>query len=184
MEGKIVYQGITPRGTVIIIRYPEPIDAPAMTEYINALSDERTFVTYQGEHETLESETKFLSSTLEKIRNKRSIMLLVFGNSNLVGISGIELGIKTNRHVGVLGISIAKNFRGEGTGKLLMEYILKEGVNNLPGLEIITLGVFSENKLAINWYKKLGFIESGRFPKGVKLENGYQDHIYMYMSVK
>lgn len=184
MEGKIVYQGSTPKGTVIIIRYPEPIDAPTMTEYINTLSDERTFITYQGEHETLESETKFLTSIIEKIRNKKSIMLLVFAGSNLIGISGIDLGVKTNRHVGVLGISIAKNYRREGIGKLLMEYILKESINNLPELEIITLGVFSGNKLAMSWYKKLGFIEEGRLPNGVKLENGYQDHIYMYMPIK
>lgn len=184
MEGKIVYQGKSPKGTEITIRYPETIDAKAMTDYINALSDERTFITFQGEHVTLESEVKYLIDQLEKIKSKKSVQLLVFTNKRLVGISEVDLGIRTGRHVGLLGISIEKNVRGKGIGTLLMKHVREEAVENLPDLEIITLGVFSGNSQAISWYKKLGFIEEGRLPKGVKLENGYQDHIYMYKPVK
>lgn len=183
MGRKVVYQGKTSKGIEITIRYPEILDAQAMTDYINTLSEERTFITYQGEKETPESEGKFLSSLLEKISNKKAVMLLVFANSDLVGISDVELGIRTGRHVGLLGISIAKEFRGEGIGKLLIEHLIKESKQNLVDLEIITLGVFSSNKLAINWYEKLGFIEEGRLPKGIKLANGYVDHIYMYKRV-
>ena len=184
MEGKIVYQGKSKNGTEVIIRYPEAIDAEAMTDYINTLSDERTFITYQGEHETLESETQYLNSQIEKIKHKKLVQLLVFTNNKLIGIAEIELGIRTGRHVGLLGISIDKEFRNAGIGRILMEHITDEAVENLPDLEIITLGVFSGNSQALEWYKKLGFTEEGRLPKGAKLENGYQDHIYMYKPVK
>ena len=166
MEGKIVYQGKSKKGTEIIIRYPEPTDTQAMTDYINTLSDERTFITYQGEHETLESETKYLVGQIDKIRKKRCIQLLVFANNKLIGIS------------------VGKKFRGEGIGQILIENVIKEAIKSLPDLEIITLGVFSGNIQALNWYKKLGFVEEGRLPNGAKLENGYQDHIYMYKTVK
>ena len=156
MDGKIVHQGKSKKGTEITIRYPESIDAELMTDYINTLSDERTFITYQGEHETIDSETKYLTGQIEKIRNKMAVQLLVFANNNLIGISNIELGTRTGRHVGLLGISVAKNFRGEGIGQILIDHVIREAEKKLSGLEIIVLGVFSGNTQAFNWYKKTG----------------------------
>lgn len=33
-------------------------------------------------------------------------------------------------------------------------------------------------------YKKFGFLEYGSLPKGIKLENGYTNHVYMYRIVR
>jgi len=68
---KIVYQGKTRTGKEIIIRYPENSDVGEMLNFINKLSDEKTFITYQGEHETLESEKKYLEEVLKNIKNKK-----------------------------------------------------------------------------------------------------------------
>lgn len=183
MEGKIILSEKLESGKELVIRYPKTSDAQDMLSYINTISDERTFITYQGEHETPESEIKFLKSKLEEISKRKSVMLLAFVDKQISGISGVDLGTKTQRHVGLLGITVVKEFRGLGVGKRLMASILKEAKSNLVGLEILTLGVFSCNLKAMDWYKRLGFKEEGRLPNGVKLENGYQDHIYMYMSV-
>lgn len=183
MEGKIVYQGKTKSGLNIIIRYPLFSDAKKMMEYINTLSDERTFIRFQGDILTLEHENDYLIKQLMNIKNKKSVLLLVFSDKELVGISDIHLLDKIEKHIGILGITVLRNFRGQGIGKILMETVLKE-TRNMPDLEIITLGVFANNTLAHNWYKKLGFKEYGTLPKGIKLENGYQDHIYMYKPVK
>ena len=184
MEEKIVFEGKTKKEINIIIRYPNSSDAASMTEYINILSDERTFITYQGEKESLENETKYLNSKLKEIKNKKAVLLLVLADKKLIGISGIDMRTKTQRHIGLLGISIAKEFRGEGIGKLLLETVINEATNNLSTLEIILLGVYSKNTLALNMYKQFGFIEEGRLPNGVKLKNGYDDQIYMYKNVK
>jgi len=183
MEGKIIYQGLNNTGKKIIVRYPESSDAPEMTDYINKLSDERTFITYQGEHENLESEANYLNSVLGKIQKKKSVHLLVFVEQQLAGIAGVDLGDKINSHVGILGISIDQEFRGKGIGKILMENILTESADQLKQMKILTLGVFSNNAFAYNWYKKLGFKDYGNLPKGVKLENGYVNHIYMYKEI-
>lgn len=183
MESKIVFEGKTDKGTEISIRYPQLSDATAMTDYINALSDERTFITYQGEHETLESETKFLTGRLTDVENNLSVFLIAFYQDRVIGISWIGMDKRTSKHIGVLGISVAKEYRGKGVGKLLMDQVLNEGKRNLEGLEIITLGVFANNEIAINWYKGLEFVEYGRLPKGIKLENSYEDHVYMYKRV-
>lgn len=151
-----------------------------MWEYINTLSKERTFIRYQGEEVSLEEETKYLNSQLEKISQKCAVLLLVFCEGKLIGISGIDMKDKIEKHIGVFGISVAKDFRGEGIGSKLMELVIEEVEKNLTGLEIITLGVFSNNDLAKKMYQRFGFVEYGSLPKGIKLEKEYADHIYMY----
>ena len=52
--GKVAYQGKTSKGKELIIRYPNKDDAQLMREYINTLSEERTFIRFQGEKVSLE----------------------------------------------------------------------------------------------------------------------------------
>lgn len=184
MDRKIVFEGKTKKGTSIVIRYPNQEDAQEMCDYINTLSLEQTFIAFQGEQNTLESETKYLNELLEKIEKRKAVLLLVFCDGKLIGNSGIDLRDKAMSHEGVFGISIAKDFRGEGIGKILMTHVLEEAEKNLPELKIITLGVFSDNDLAYEMYEKFGFKEFGRLPKGIKHKKEYVDHIYMYKNVR
>ena len=183
MEGKIVLQAKSNKDTSFVIRYPEKGDAFEMTNYLNALSKERTYVSFQGEEISLKEEQEYLETLLKRIEQKKKVYLLMLTEAKIIGIAGIDLGDRTQRHIGSLGISIFKDYRGEGLGKILMEKILEESINNLEELEIITLGLFSKNTLAYNMYKNFGFIEYGLLPNGTKLENGYDDKIFMYKNV-
>lgn len=184
MEGKIVFKGKSQKGKEIVIRYPTKADLGAMWEYINTLSKERTFISYQGEEISLEDEEKFLNSQLEKIAKKQAVQLVVVCRGKTIGVSGIEMKERIEKHIGALGISIAKDFRGQGIGSQLMQLVVSEAERNIPQLEIIILGVFSNNDLAKNMYKKIGFVDYGNLPKGIKLEDGYVDHVYMYKVVR
>ncbi len=184
MENKNVFTGTTDKNLEVIIRYPNASDAEIMLSYINTLSDERTFITYQGEHETLESETSFLEEKLRNIENKSDVFLLALSNNKLIGITWIGMGKKTAKHVGTLGISVAKEFRGRGLGKLLMQTIIDEATKQITRLEIITLEVYSKNQIAIELYKEFGFIEYGNLPRGIKMENEYDNAIFMYKKIK
>ncbi len=184
MEGKTVFQGKSDSGKEIIIRYPTKADLNAMWEFINALSKEKTFIRFQGEEISLEEEEKFLNSHLKKIAQKESVQLLVFFKGEIIGISDIVMKDKIEKHLGVFGIIIAKNFRGQGIGKILMEKVIDEARKNLPQLEIIKLNVFANNDLAKSMYKKFGFVEYGLLPHGIKLENGYADDVLMYKVVR
>lgn len=183
MKEKIIFTGKF-QDKEIIIRYPTEDDLEMMWKYINVISKERTFISFQGEEVSLEEEEKYLNSQLEKIAKNRSVLLLVFCDKKLIGISGIEMGDRIEKHIGVFSISIAKDFRREGVGSKLMRLVIDEAEKNIPQLEIITLGVFSNNDLANEVYKKFGFVEYGSLPNGVKLENGYVDHNYMYKVIK
>lgn len=181
---KIVYQGKTKTGKEIIIRYPEISDLDEMLKYINELSDEKTFVRYQGEYETLESETKYLKSRLEAIENKRAVHLLAFFNNKLIAATDVHMKDKTERHVGILGISVAKDFRGEGLGNLLMQLILKEARKEIPELKIVTLEVYSTNDIAQKMYEKFGFERYGLLPEGITRGGKFEDAILMYKNIK
>lgn len=180
---RIVHKGNF-QGKEVIFRYPTKNDLQTIWEYINTLSKERTYISFQGETISLEEEQKYLNSQLERISKHLATLLLAVCDGKVIGISGIDTKDKIEKHIGVFGISIAKDFRGEGIGSKLMELVIEEANNNLSGLEIITLGVFSINDLAKEIYKKFGFIEYGQLPRGIKLENVYSDHIYMYKSIK
>lgn len=183
MQGKIVFQGVTKKGKPIVVRYPKKSDAKAMWAYINKLSKEQTYILFQGEEIAFKDEEEYLKKMLEKIKKKKAVQLLVFSNSMLVGISEVNLRDRAIAHEGVFGISVLEEYRGEGIGKKFMEQVLKEAKQNLPQLKIVTLGVFSNNLLAIKIYKKFGFKEYGRLPEGILYKGKYLDHIYMYILV-
>jgi RimJ/RimL family protein N-acetyltransferase len=181
--GKIIYRGKTKKGNEIIIRYPLSIDAQKMCDYINILSDEQTFIRFQGEKITLEDETKYLDGLIKKIEKNQAIQLLTFFKDRLIGISDIIVQDKIERHRGTFGITIAKEHRREGIGKLLMSQVLNEAKNNIPQLKIVTLGIFANNSIAKKMYQKFGFKEYGKLPNGILTPKGYFDHIYMYKNI-
>ena len=184
MEGKVVFEGLSDKGNKILIRYPTKDDAQIFCDYINILSKEKTFVRFQGEEVSLEDETKYLNTQLDRISKKQTVELIVFCNNKLIGISSIDMKDKTESHEGVFGISITKEYRGEGIGKKFMQLVLEEAEKNMPQLRIVTLGVFSNNPLAKSMYEKFGFKEHGRLPKGSLHKGEYVDHIYMYKNVR
>ncbi len=178
MEGKVVFEN-----NEIIIRYPQKDDLGEMIGYINTLSLERTFIRFQGEQVTISEEKQYLDNVLSKISDKKEVMLLVFARDKLVGNSSIEMFDKTERHRGLLGISVAKEYRGKGIGKLLINKVFEEAKKELANLKIVTLSVSPINFLAQNLYKKFGFIEYGKLPNGIFRNNKYEDEILMHKEI-
>lgn len=184
MHLNTIFTGFTNSGLQLVIRYPQLTDVQEMWKYINDLSQERTFIRMQGETITMEEEEKFIENQLDLIENRLGILLVALVDDKLAGVAGIEMEKLTEAHVGELGISIAKDYRGQGIGKILVRNLLQEAKKQLPQLEIVTLSVFSTNETGIALYKQFGFQEYGRIPKGIKLANGYVDHIRMLIKFK
>lgn len=168
----------------LVIRYPVKEDAKILCDYMNTLSKEKTFITFQGEILSLEEEIKYLNSFINKIENGKAVKLFAFVNDKLIGVSDIVLGERTSAHVGTFGITIAKEFRNKGIGKLLIKTALEEAKKNIKDLKIITLGVFANNNIAFEIYKKFGFVEHGRLPKGIKHKEEFIDHINMHKNIE
>jgi RimJ/RimL family protein N-acetyltransferase len=179
-QKQIIFEGEIVKGKHFIIRYPQEGDAQVMCDYINALSEERAFVRFQGEKMAVEEEREFLDKELKAIKELKAVMLFVIVENRIVGIAALDMKDKTESHQGVLGISIVKEYRGEGLGKRLMAKILEEGKRCIPQLRIIVLGLFENNHRARQMYEEFGFVEFGRLPKGILYRGDYVDEILMY----
>lgn len=181
--GQVVFKGKTTKGVLVTLRYPSQNDLDDLLNYINALSQEKTFVSFQGEQQTPEDEKKYLAEQLKRIGNAQTVQLLAFSQNKLIGITSIDLGERVSKHVGNFGISVAKDFRGQGVGSLLIKNILKEAKRYLPNLKIVTLSVFANNPVATKMYQKFGFRQYGRLPKAILHRGRLVDRIYMYCEV-
>ena len=181
--GEIIHRGKTKKGKVFIVRYPVMGDLKKLLDYFNTISKEQTFIRFQGEQLTLDEEKKYLESLLEKIEKKEAVKLFAFYQNQLIALADIKLLDKTSNHVGVFGITVDKQFRGEGIGKKLMNLVIEEAKKNLVKLKIITLGVFSNNPIACKIYGKMGFTQYGKLPKGILHRKKYVDHIFMYKNI-
>ena len=109
--GRILYKGKTKKGREILVRYPKKDDTILLLNYFNTLSKERTFIRFQGEELTLKEEKKYMRDLLKKMKKNRAVKLLAFIGDKLVGVSDIKLQDKVELHVGVFGITVAKEFR-------------------------------------------------------------------------
>ena len=171
----------------VIFRSIKKQDALEMCKYINKLSQEDTFVRFSGEKVSLDEEIEYVNQSLKKIGSQDKVMIIAELNSKIVGIGEVERDFssrKRNLHRGIFGLSIDKDYRGNGIGKKLMEIVIAESIKIITDLKMITLHVFEENYQAISLYKKLGFAEYGRLPKGVLYRGKYMSEISMFKEIK
>lgn len=89
---------------------------------------------------------------------------------------------KRELHTSELAISIREKFWGLGIGSINMEALIQYAKNS-ERLKLIYLEAISENKRAINLYKKFGFIEAGEIPALMQVDGRYFDVTMMYLVI-
>lgn len=147
-------------------------------KYINDLIAEDTFIIMSGEPVTRKEETAWLHGVLKDIRNKQAITLLVFDGDTMVANSGIKKRSRRLLHIGDFGITVAKEYRGEGVGRQLMNLVLEKAKK--IGIQIAVLEAFGNNKIACLMYQKLGFENYGVLPKSALFRGKLIDLVSMY----
>lgn len=166
-------------GRAVILRNAEVSDAEALIKYLKVTTSETTYLIREPEEVTitLEQEKKFIEN---KISDERELMLVAtlegkhIGNCSLMGIAPY----KRYAHRCEVAIALYQEYCGCGIGKIMMETILE--VAKSMGYEQAELEVISDNKSAIELYKKLGFEKYGSFPNNMKYSDGtYADADWM-----
>ena len=105
-------------------------------------------------------------------------------DGEVAGTAGIEaIGAKYKvKHRAELGISILKKYWGEGLGKALMAACIQCAKD--AGYTQLELNAVAANERAVGLYKKMGFKEYGRNPRGFNSRiSGYQEVVYMYLEL-
>ena len=81
------------------------------------------------------------------------------------------------RHVGSIGMQVAKGWRSRGVGSALLAEAFRWA--RWAGVEKLALTVYPDNDRARKLYEKFGFVEEGRLVGHSKKRNGYEDEVVM-----
>jgi len=79
-------------------------------------------------------------------------------------------GSRTRRHVAGFGITVARDARGIGVGRALLQAL--ETWAREHGVTRVELGVFAGNERAYGLYRSLGYIEEGTERRGARFPEG------------
>jgi len=186
-QGKIHKTFQTKSGKECVLRWARQDDAEQLRDFINELAEEDTYILFSpGDNMTLEAETEFLQNNLKKDADKKSSFIVAEIDGKIVGTTDIRLdehGRRRSEHVAIFGISVLKDFRGEGLGRELMAIALDHAQNFLNDIRLIKLNAFADNELAIDLYKKSGFRTIGTVPGAYLFKGKYSDEVTMIKEI-
>ena len=143
------------------------------TEFLTTYEDELTF--------TIEQEKAYLK---QKAESEREIELVAEVDGTIAGTAGVSLprSAEKTRHRAGYGISIDKAWWGIGIGRALTESAIE--CAKAAGYLQMELEVVADNIRAVALYKKAGFIEYGRNPRGFRTRDGrWQENILMRLEL-
>ena len=170
-------------GQKCIIRNGTFEDGPEVSTFFTTTHGETDYFLSYPEESTRDDEkqSNYLKETTE---SDREIELLAIVDGKVVGMAGFNaIGSKYKvRHRAEFGITVSKNYWGQGIGKAIMNACIECAKE--AGYIQLELDVVADNTRAIELYKKLGFIEFGRNPKGFQSKySGFQELVYMRLEL-
>ena len=170
-------------GQKCIIRNGTFEDGPEVSTFFTTTHGETDYLLSYPEESTRDDEkqSNYLKETTE---SDREIELLAIVDGKVVGMAGFNaIGSKYKvRHRAEFGITVSKNYWGQGIGKAIMNACIECAKE--AGYIQLELDVVADNTRAIELYKELGFIEFGRNPKGFQSKySGFQELVYMRLEL-
>ena len=170
-------------GKVVTIRQAEITDAEKLLNTIKNYIPQSEFIPILEKEIklTIEQEKEWIKYFLTY---DNSLLLVAEYENNIIGnidLTGNQR--KVMEHTAVIGMGLLKEWRNIGLGTKLISLIIEWSKKN-PILELIWLQVYTENKLGLGIYHKMGFIESGVVHNFFKHNDRYFDNLTMIMEVK
>jgi putative acetyltransferase len=157
------------------IREADLDDAVALQHYASELFGERLPGLYERPVPTLEQEVQFLKTYRGQAN---SVLLVAEDAGGVVGLLGL-LGrpMPQEAHVGVVGISVHRDYRGQGLGTRLLEALFEW--TPAHGIRRIEIEGFANNPGAIRLYESLGFVREGVRRGALVVDGEYVDVVCM-----
>ena len=170
-------------GTQCCLRSGTEADAQAVIDNFNLTHGETDYLlTYPDENSfNVEQEGKFLK---EKAESKNEVEILAVINQTVVGTAGVDaVGTKFKlRHRAEFGVSVAEEYWGLGIGGALLDACVE--CARAAGFAQLELDVVADNSRAISMYRKAGFVEFGRNPRGFYSRTaGFQELVHMRLEL-
>jgi RimJ/RimL family protein N-acetyltransferase len=163
----------------IIIRDPVISDAAALSAYTAALVAEGTGTITLRVAPTPEQEVEFIT---KHAAAERAFILVAMDGDRVIALLDLQAGEREhNRHCGRFGMSVAKDWRGKGIGRRILNEMIAK-TKQWPGFCRIELEVFPHNTAAIRLYETAGFELEARKTKAVKMEGKPEDLLLMALT--
>jgi len=159
-------------GRRVILRSIRWEDLDDSIDLINSLVEEGADI-LRDTKVSREEEAEWLGKRLARIDKGEVIDVVAEVNDKMIANSDVEKRSGPMSHVGYFGIIIKEGYRGIGIGTKIMQTLIKK--SRKAGLKILVLDVHDTNQTAKGLYKKMGFKEAGRIPKGVYKKGKYVD---------
>ncbi len=150
-------------------------------------------VHYRPEHAASIADTLFEDVPVDVIRQQRE-ELLAPGEDEVISITaldgeravGVCIGIRNRwygeRHrVGLLQIVVHEDYRGHGVARAMIGGVVRHFAQR--GVELLTVDVEGENSVARTAYRRIGFVEYGELPKGLKFDGRYSTQVLMAVQI-
>ena len=171
-------------GKECLIRNATAHDAEEVLALYNKVNNETNFLLKYPDEEgfSIEEEKNFLN---QKEESAAEVQLCAVVGDVIVGLAGVSAigAMEKISHRAELGVSIEKNFWHLGIGSALTKASIECAIT--AGFRQLELEVVGDNRNAIALYKKMGFIEYGRNPRGfVSRKSDYQELILMRLELR
>lgn len=163
--------------TISDIEQLQKIGRQTFSETFSAGNTEENMKKYLEEEFTVEKLTA-------ELNNPDSVFYFAVYDNNIIGYLKLNMGrsqteLKDKKALEIERIYVLKSFHGKNIGQLLYEKAIRVAIEK--NAEYVWLGVWEENKRAINFYRKNGFVE---FDKHIfRLGNDEQTDIMMKLQL-
>ncbi len=158
----------------ILIRKASIEDAEEISSIWSVICSEKKYSAVNKPF-TPEQEREYISS----LSNREGIFVAEF-EGQIIGFQSLDNWADYSdsfAHVGVIGTFVLPKWRNNKIGSQLAEYTFKFARDN--DYEKILIYVRANNSGAIAFYKKIGFVQKGILTRQVKIDNQYEDELFL-----
>ena len=170
-------------GTELLVRNAVASDACALRDVMQRAHSETDYLLSYPDEQSVDDEQE-ARSLAETERSDNEVELVAVLGGKIVGSAGVA-AVGSRRkvvHRARFGISILKEYWGLGIGRALMEACID--CARRAGYTQLEPEVVADNQRAVSLYRRAGFEEYGRNPRGYRSATvGYQELVHMRLEL-
>lgn len=170
-------------GQELLVRNASASDARALRDVMQRTHAETDYLLSYPDEQSVDEEQE-ARSLEETERSGNEVELVAIIDGRIVGSAGVS-AVRSRRkvaHRARFGISILKEYWGMGIGRMLTDASID--CARQAGYTQLELEVVADNERAVSLYRRAGFEEYGRNPRGYRsADAGYQELVHMRLEL-
>ena len=170
-------------GQELLVRNASASDARALRDVMQRTHAETDYLLSYPDEQSVDEEQE-ARSLAETEHSNNEVELVAVVDGKIVGSAGVS-AVRSRRkvaHRARFGISILKEYWGMGIGRMLTDASID--CARQAGYTQLELEVVADNERAVSLYRRAGFEEYGRNPRGYRSAAvGYQELVHMRLEL-